>query len=62
MSYRLILRLKLSNRKARVTYQKCTNIWIFDFDPLRFEFRPDGYFLDETHTKEQLSCAQWIGL
>ena len=63
MSYRLsLLRLQLSHFKATVTHQKCTIISNFDSDPLRVELGPYGSCFDETNSKEQLSCAQLIGL
>ena len=31
---------------ATVTYQKCTTIWNFDFEPLRFKIGSYGYVYD----------------
>ena len=71
MSYRLsILRMQLSNLKATVTNESCTIISNFNFDPLCVELGPYGSFFDEkkktkqktNKLKEQLPCAQLIGL
>ena len=52
MPYRLsLLRLQLSNLKAKVTNQKGIIISKFDFDPLRDALGPYGSFCDETNSK-----------
>ena len=50
--YRLsLLSLLLSNLRATVTYQKCTIISNFEFNPLRVELGPFGSIFDETNWK-----------
>ena len=61
MSYRLrLLGLQLSNHKATVTHQKCTNIWNFDFDPLRVELGPYGSLVDKKNSHNNCHVRTWL--
>ena len=61
LSCRLSLsRLQLSNLKATVTYQQCTIVSNFDFDPLHVELGPYGSFFDETNSKNKCHMCNWL--